>query len=505
MSRINDYEYNKRLYYDNHQSIFNFKILEYKVDQSDYISHDLLRVATDIKLDLLLLKKPLVTIEGNGQDKWQDIEKNSLIWQKIRKFAESFMVYGDSVAKIVRTDNNISLLNIDPSIWEAFYDDMNPDNQPLAHQFRYSKNVEGVILTLVECYKQEGIFYWVEDKHGTRYSIDPFWNDIKNKENLTVVENDESMWCQPIINANELIIFFCNNRKSSEFYGNSDFTQAIVSKLKALEKYTNLADFVLETNTIPPVVINKSMIKNYNKIKTQIQNYDTKSFNNISDFDLTGIDQATPNAVFGKQDIYTLLSYRQLLQEKVFVQGADEPEVKFLQNSFDLTQLYTREDKLFKQIMSELSISEVFYNPGLSTGAQSGVAYKRLMGMTLNAVENYQELLTPILETMIVKMLSLEEIVPLNVKIEFADGVITDEKERVELFVTKIQNQLTSNVQAIQALENKTEAEAQIEYSRIIGNRQQVQDTSNTPANRIARKVEANLQNITVTPPVNNS
>ena len=117
--------------------------------------------------------------------------------------------------------------------------------------------------------------------------------------------------------------------------------------------------------------------------------------------------------------------------------------------------------------MSELQISEVFYNPEASTGAKSGVAYKRLMTTTLNAAQKIKNKLEIELPKMVFAMLQLAKnnnltnLEPEMPTVQFSDGVVNDDIEKIEQWVQIVQNKFGTVLQAIQDIQGVSEEQAQ--------------------------------------------
>ena len=133
---------------------------------------------------------------------------------------------------------------------------------------------------------------------------------------------------------------------------------------------------------------------------------------------------------------------------RAFEDGSRGGQTKYLTNDFSLEEIRKQHEIYFNSLMSEMDISEVFYNPSLITGNLSGIAYKRLMSKTLNAVDNSKRTLEPYIArqafTMmqLAKVNNLTEVTAEMPEVLFHDGIINDEKEELELIIMKVQNDL---------------------------------------------------------------
>ena len=158
--------------------------------------------------------------------------------------------------------------------------------------------------------------------------------------------------------------------------------------------------------------------------------------------------------------------YREMLQKMKAFEDGGRGETKYLTNNFDLEQIRKQHEIFFNTLMSELSISEVLYNPKLTTGALSGVAYTRLMSTTINAIDNIKRKLEPFIQKVVYTMLDLANnanVVKVEAQmpqVKFRDGIVNDSVEDLDAVIKKVQNQLLPTVEAIKQANNITIEEA---------------------------------------------
>jgi len=481
--RLNNYSFNQDLLDGNHNRLFNVNESEFKMNSYEYLCYDVLKTALNIKADLIWKEAPVVDFgDEKLQEEWQALRIATDFDQKLRVATMNLYALGESVVKIGVDENNetsqindfqLSLYVQNPVNWFVDYNKSNPQQTPKNQTMIFEKDIfdgnekrgcayllethsPGNIL-YTSYYKKEGsqdqdavavLLYFEEEMLGV-VGIN------KSKEDLEI--NYPTNCKYPLLQ------YIKQNENSNNFYGKSDFTLPVVSKVNALNRYANLADLIIVTNSMPKLLAGDEL---QNLLKKIIE--EAKS-NSSAGQPLTRSIMDSPQVGFLSSQTY-LQSwvFKQLADTKVLPNSSRGAETKFLNNPFDLQQLRDQHEIFFKSLMNELGISEVFYNPSLSSGALSGVAYKRLMTMTLNEIENTKRKLEPFLKKVIYTMLELAKKNNLiksevkEVKVTFNDGLINDENEDLQLIIQKVQNQFMPLIKAIKIVNNVTEEEATI-------------------------------------------
>jgi hypothetical protein len=110
---------------------------------------------------------------------------------------------------------------------------------------------------------------------------------------------------------------------------------------------------------------------------------------------------------------------------------------------------------LTNTIFAELDISEVLYNPKLTPGQTSGVAFKRLLTPTLNAVANIKNNLSFILPNLIYSYLQIsnqngtianQAEIP---TVKFSDAIVRDDTETIQKWTDLYRNKLATKADRI--------------------------------------------------------
>jgi hypothetical protein len=73
-------------------------------------------------------------------------------------------------------------------------------------------------------------------------------------------------------------------------------------------------------------------------------------------------------------------------------------ENKYIINEYNMDYIKTERNTVLDDLRDELFISKVLYSTDIATGQLSGVALKRLMQVTLNHVEDIQDMIAPVLQ-----------------------------------------------------------------------------------------------------------
>jgi len=455
--------------------VFNFNIYPFVFTKEDYISYQLLTSAVNIKTDLIWLEPPVISFENEQtQEEFNKLRDSSMFNKKMKIATKSKFFLGDSVIKIAIDDNEFSNLkddkklaiyNVDPKIWFPKYREYNyskyPEQQTILYEIEEKdENGKKVEYYLLETYKKSQIIYTAYKEVDNKYvQINPldkfdFLNDVlvSSVDGLTYIYETGADY--------PLVYFFQNNRGTDCFFGKSDLTQSAISKIKAINGYSTFAKFVLFRNSNPPMSLSEKALKAIKQIKSRVAS-DSTGGNEQSGLNmLEGINSwrdviDSPFQVSLLENIET----KKIFENTVF---PADPSAKneFLSNPFDIKQIQDEREKLISSLMSEFDISEVFYNPSISTGAKTGVAYKRLMTLTLNAVERTKQELAEQLPYICYTMLQLAKDNGLIDKstvlelptVNFKDGIINDESEILNYYIQAVQAGFASQKEAIMTL-----------------------------------------------------
>jgi hypothetical protein len=257
-----------------------------------------------------------------------------------------------------------------------------------------------------------------------------------------------------------LIQFARNNINFDDFYSKSDLSLPVISKLNTLNNYSNLADTVIVSNVFPKLLAGEGLVKLMNRIVEEINQ------KNDSEAPISLLKTPTVQFANGRSYLKTQV-WKDFVNETRIIPNEGRGETKYLQNDFDLEQLRKQSEIFLKAIMTELGISEVLYNSNIATGALSGVAYKRLLTLTINEIEHTKRILEPFIKKCVYTILQLAKAnslitsKPDKPSVVFFDGIVNDQTQDLADLVLKVQNNLLPLKEAIMQANDVTKEQAE--------------------------------------------
>lgn len=489
--RFSAYQFDLDLFKGDHFKHFNFNEQEKKLHAYEYICYSILKEAVQIKTNLIWQETPLITFDNSRTQKAFNEMRHETNFDYIMSQATAYSyVFGDSLVKIA-IDENVQTANEEdyklclylasPMNWYPDYNEYAPMREAQSNTLIHKKEVE-----------REGVAYLLETFTPGQITWTAFFEKTNQKNSKGETEatqipvlryfreelygvvatgevTEESLEVVYETGCNYSLLQRIKNQTSIDsYFGLSDFTQPVKSKINAINNYSNLADVIIVTNAFPKLILSENASNLLKRVYENIENARLTNADRVDgavDEDLTLLPGTT---FLSSQRYLTSYAYRELInQMRAFEDGSKGGETRYLQNDFSLEEIRQQHKIYFNALMAELDISEVFYNPELSTGAKSGVAYKRLMTTTLNAIEIKKRHLTPVIKNIVYTMLEIANVNNLSAakpempKVEWRDGVVNDEAEDLANLVTKVQNQFIPLVEAISIVNDVDEAKAQ--------------------------------------------
>lgn len=478
--RMDSYEARSNLFYGNHYLYYDIDIFEYKLKAEDYICFDILQTAIELKTDLTFLNDPKIEFENKQLlNAWDELNQKGGYLEKIKQAVTYNSIYGNNPIKIgteLNPDPEVVIYNLDPKTWYPTYSDYNLNKQSKTNTIVFCKELKDKTkVYLCETHEPGKIIFegfLLKGKDFEAVPIMEYFGDIF--EHVLVENNFQRNDIKFGFKTNitySTIQVMENQSTNLSYFGISDFTLPVISKLGAINKYANLADFLITVNSQPPIQLSKDAMALLAKHKEDaIYELDERYIGLPTDFNT--------NPVRSKRHIYAKsllesLQYRKLMQNAI-LPDTGRGENKFLNNPFDTDKIELRIEKLMQQLFDELDISEVFYNPN-SIGSKSGVALKLLMTNTLNAINSKQNYLKKFLPKLIFTILELAydnkiiNIKPEMPSVSFTGELLTEEQAKLEYLITKYNNQLATKVDVLKELYDMTEEQAEAKEQEIGG------------------------------------
>jgi len=473
--RLSAYEFNTKLVEGDHYQLFNINESEFKMNANEYICYNFLKTAVEIRTDLIWKEAPKVSFANLGlQAEWDKLRLTTGFDETMKSITSQLLVLGDAVVKIgvdnvetsIDDEMELTLYSQNPRNWFAEYNPSNTFKKAKRESMVFEKEIlngkDKDKACLVETHKA-GLISWTS-YIGTDYKqVDPLLYFSEELEGVLA----DSEQTEFIINYQtkckySLLQSIRSNNDFSSYYGKSEFTMPVVSKINALNRYANLADTVVVSNSFPKLLAGDELQNLMKRIAEEAKSV------NRGESTLDNLFAEPKNRFLSSQTYLQSWVFKQIADSKVLPNSKAGAETSYLNNPFNLEEVRSQHKLFFPALMTELGISEVFYNSELTTGGLSGVAYKRLMSLTLNKVDNTKRTLEPFLCKVIYAMLelghknSLVKNVPEMPTIHFEDGLVNDEKETLEMVILKIQNQLLPMKEAVMKVNsvNQETAEA---------------------------------------------
>lgn len=465
------------LYHGDHYLEFNTNEVEYRLNQYEYISNNLVKSAIDLKTDLIWLNKPNISFNNEKIQEWFDYNATETKFlHRLRQLVIDHYVHGDGLVKIQVKKNKISLVNVNPQMWLPSINIFNLQDEDITHSIIANIEVKDNLYSIVEEYQENKIIYkcyknggYGEEKHQVNIaSILP--NLV---ENMLVdggnVNPDGSV---SITTDTKMFFRLKNVHRNDSYYGLSEFTPPVISKINAINRYSNLIDVVLVLNSNPILQVNKATSDLYKQTaKEAISSLQSKGLPKTLTEDLPYDINKTAFTVSQLESLK-----RRVLRNQVLVNDGRGTN-NFLNNPFDTAQAREQSNILKKDLMSELAISEVFYNPSVGTNAKSGAAYKALMQTTINHIKSRKDVIKPLMEDIIESMVKIaidngliEDITEKDdtyFELEFKDSWYKGGMEHIQEWQMRVQSGFNTQLDAIKAVNLIDDNEAINKYYKI--------------------------------------
>lgn len=501
--RFTNYKRNLDLFKGDHYKHFNYDEQDKKVNKYEYICYSLIKTAIETKTNLIWHDKPIITFENaQTQEVFDTLRTNTNFDYVLQQATTYAYLFGDCLTKVM-IDDNLETSNVDdkelylylqtPQNWFPDHDQNSPNRSSSQDTLLFKRIIEN-----------DGTAYLLESHQPGKISWTAYFSNNQDKDDANQVpllryfaDIMDGIVADGSVGVNDLEASYLTectysllHRLKSQtvidsYFGMSDVSMPVISKLNALNNYSNLADVIIVTNSFPKLILSENAGNIYKRIADELNGNNgmqsAESSSGLTDTDLT---QMPGKSFLSRQSYAQSYMYRNLANEmKAFVDGSQGGQTKYLTNDFSLEEIRKQHDIFFNSIMSELGISEVFYNAGLVTGASSGVAYKRLMTTTLNSIEVTKRNLEVYLKKVIFTMLELansQNLVSVEAQmpnIIFQDGIITDETEDLNNLILKVQNDLLPLKEAIMQANNVAEGQAENWLLRMVTPDQIVDET----------------------------
>ena len=391
-----DYDLKRAVYNGDYYRYFNANEFDAKVHPYEYVTTDLFRTAVSTIVDLVKVGEIDVDFGDDtlNEKVYQVIQKGNFA-PRLEKLVENMKVYGSSYIEMVKTDDVYHVYNKQAKIVRAIYDETNPQADPTGFVVELEKEINKTKYTLVMTYtdgfiRYQAFVYYNTDKER-EVDVKTHFPDMIPDE---AMQKELSYVLDTGLDYNTLqgVQY---NVPDGEFYGRGDLTHPILSKLNYYNRLVNLSDTIYTNNAFPKFQGSKEVGQLLNQAKQETEAEMSQEVDVPSSF--AGVPAKMSN--FVNSASYAFSRAMRKMRDKLVIFTTDgRGENKYIINEYNMDYIKTERNTVLDDLRDELFISKVLYSTDIATGQLSGVALKRLMQVTLNHVEDIQDMIAPVLQ-----------------------------------------------------------------------------------------------------------
>jgi hypothetical protein len=467
-ARIEQYTENRQLFLGNAFEAFNISqwgyFKKYNPSNPDlsYNSYNWFGIMTKALADLIYLNPPVFEFKDKGNAEWfkewaEDIDFDRKGYEGV--LSNSYL--GDAVFKIIKKGEIVDIIQIDPAIWFPEFDPNNPNGRAKSHTLKYSKKIDEKEYYLFEKHESKKITYSsfvVEGEEYNPISWKTAWKDELNSMTVDGRKSGETELVFETKCSEPLIVHIPNFKLPDIYFGLSDYSMSIKSKVFAYNNNATRVEAVLSKFADPKLVVPNAMIEGATK-QLRSNKVNTQEIG-LQDYSMYGQDladsvnqSALAELILGKS-IYGMPSDGSQLEPKALVWNAD------------LTSSFKQMEALKMDLMQEGEISPILLDPSLGKGA-TGIAVKRLMQITLNKAQRKIMYLKSGLKELVYTAMELSGKTAEYPSITFQPNILEDVAEIITNNQLKLDMGVQNKVGAIEEIYNLDQDQAQTKYTEI--------------------------------------
>jgi Phage portal protein, SPP1 Gp6-like len=464
-SRFKNYLDGKKLYTGDHRGAFGVSQYEAFDDPSkNYIIANYPEVLTDRLVDLIFGEEPKIVFADEKNQKWWDnYSREDSFHIKIRTLGETASYAGEAVMQVGSNKDKIEIFQVENDCWFPIYNTSNPGLKPEGHIKKIKTVIDQKEYYMIEVHKLGEIEYTVLDKDYVELDYNSrvrLFEGVLIDAEIGRVQNrlvDKTECSSPLM-------FHLKNRTiSGEFFGLSDYTIGLTSKVYGINAILNQNQGVLRKHADPKMKVPKSLIQ---QITQKIEVIKQKDPENI-DFEFDMREKTALTDLY-RSNKYDHLFDAAILKKLQFL-GVEMGDVEPGYITWDgkLDQAFAQIDKLEKLIHQESGLAKILVDPEMATGAASGVAISRMAQPTISKAQKKISHLKDTLQRMIYTILELAqkrlgaELTPDYPTITFQDGLVNSVQETIDEVLPQLDSGVMSKEEAIQVIRNCDQKTAQ--------------------------------------------
>lgn len=432
-----NYEMYKDLYFGVHYKHFPINEIEYKLSEKDYISYNLIGFGVDAITNLFGINKATFDFSSSELNNFFEAKRKTIDFdEKIQIMIRDYRIYGNSYVIVNQnTDNDLTtttIENVNPAIVYADYNEYNLSQEAKKYTVLYEKEIDEkkeVYLVIDYLLGQIVISAYLEEGENYRQvkPIDYFPELVNSSEEVITIETG----------INYLSLIALHNTQKNSFYGESQINNSVISLQQTVNRLGNLANFVITHNSVPRLKLSEDSAK-------ILQNVIDDN-NNGGSLPMPESFTERPRQINSFQNVSWAFSsiVAKMGQKLMYFKESGRGSTEYLINNYKLDDLFKFQTESEQKLLKELKVSPALYNSDMASGnLASGIAYKRLLELSIKEVENMrvksQDQISKIAQILVQLELGKEVPAP---KVEFQPVI---EEEVLQQNLTNVENTLQS-------------------------------------------------------------
>ena len=459
-----DFEVYANLYRGNHFAVFDIDKFSYFTNSKQYIVYNFPEILTNTINDLIWNEAPKILFDNpQSQDAFDQFKFQTGLMIKLREATTTSSFAGDAVLRLTMEDGKVCIDQIDNRIWYPIFNPNNPRSEATGHILKYSKSItKDTQAILLEIHTKGQIEYQAYSLTSGNYTLEKptvNWSDEIN--DVLIDPNLAKVNGQFIYKTNcdyPLVFVISNNKSNTSYFGQSDYTAPIISKVLGINSLLNQSQSVLRRHANPKMIVPKQVINQ--AVREMQANSGLATELGVSDLSLNQYQT-------GQTLSESIVASKIINKLEFFGSDINGAEPKYLTWDGNLESSEKQLHTLLNACYDESQLSKILIDPTATTGNLSGVAIMRMCQQSLNKASKKQAYIMDTLAKMLFSWCQLSGLEPQYPSIKFKDGLVNDLKETIENQELLLNNQLTSRLDAIQVTRDMTLEQAQEVISQI--------------------------------------
>lgn len=482
--RFENYEFNESLYEGDHYEVFNMKQFEYYSDpKNQYIAYNYAEILTNAFNNLIWSEPPQITFKNaDNQDFFEEYFSHDGFLLKMRQATETSSYAGEAIFQLAVDElepNKYGVITciVDNCKWYPIFDENNPSKPAKGHIIYTEKKIDeksedvACLLEIHTSGKIEWESYVIKKDVKEPQQVNPklYFEDILANVGLDITTANS---LTPSYSTNcryPLVFHLPNVKRAGEFFGISDYTVPVIAKIYAINQNYNQIQYVLRKHAHPKMIVPKETIKQaINQVTTNNQQAQNMGYDDS--------EKASKLFAGNKTLFETIIAQKIIDKVEFFGSDVNSTDPKYLTWDGNLNESREQITILKQALFEETQLAKVLIDPELGVGNASGVAILRLAQPSLHKAVMKQAYIADTMGKLIYSILDLAKNTPsINADgldpeiptIKFRDGLVNDLAETIANQEALLNNQLTTQIDAIMATQDLNLNNATIKANEI--------------------------------------